>query len=196
MREIDPNVKIVMDVVAFPEEAERIAPYHDVWIMHMGHLLNDLPRWRPFMAKQRAQGKLIGTYSCSTPPLSQAPLGYSRESAWRVWRFGMKFDWFFADQYVKHWGTGRRPVAARTWEARTQGLEDYLLLYRLRELIDLARKKGTPEVKVRAAEKVLQDAPIRVFGDKDTYWTGDTPEVAVRLEQVRTDLLRAAASLR
>jgi hypothetical protein len=195
MREVDPRVKLVMDVVAVPDEARKMSPYHDIWIMHMGHLLNDLAGWRPFMEEEQKAGKRIGTYSCSTPPLSQGPIGYSRQSAWRVWRLGMEFDWFFADSYVKHWGVAQTPVPSRTWEARRQGLEDYLLLFTLRELVRNAKVKNADAQVTRDAEKALADAPVKAFGSAESYWSGETAEAAANIEAAREMLLVAAERL-
>ena len=188
MREIDPHVKLVMDGSQSMKDIERLDPYIDVWIPHMGVLekRKDAPELLHFYqtTKEPAYG-----YTCSINMKSLPVYDYYRLKPWYAAAFKLDgvFYWaynswrgdpwndfdgpreasgtFYADCGAVYPGI-HTPITSRRWEASREGIEDWQIIRRVQALAKAAGKSGEIEpVLARDIQKVLSHPDSLTFAD-------------------------------
>ncbi len=196
LREIDPDVRLVMDGAQSLAEVKRIDPYIDVWIPHLTMLLRRDPDGK-LLAYYKRTGEPVYTYTCSTRMKALSPYSYHRLKPWQAARLGLDgvfywaynswrgdpwndFDGPIADCgviYPPAWG---KPITSRRWEASREGVEDWQLLRLVKRLADAAGPQGD------AARKLIVDALNQVTAE---------PKDVGRAAAYRLRLIAAAEQL-
>lgn len=176
LREIDPNIRTVMDLYINKttySDMKRMAPYIDIWIPLLTHIqkqyCSDAEEELKFL---KGTGKPVWTYTCSHPMAELSPIGYYRLKPWYCW--DMKLDgccfWAYnswrgdswddldgsdeTDNGVVYYGQ-YGPVTSRRWEATREGMEDYLYLYLLNKAIEKGKSTRIDMNTLLAAQNVL-----------------------------------------
>jgi hypothetical protein len=121
-------------------------------------------------------GAQVWTYECEGNAKHQSPLGYYRGQAWLAWHHGLtgigfwtyctssEDPWYRSavspDYLMVYQGDG--VVSSKRWEAVRDGVEDYAMLYALRESAASAKKRGVHPETVREAEKLLGEGAASI----------------------------------
>ena len=136
----------------------------------------------PFAKKH---GKEVWFYDAAGKAKTLSPLGIYRWRFWYAWNQGLTgagwwtylygdYDWKGPNDIGDYWATVYKSptanVTSKRWEITREGIEDYEILYLLRESIKNARESGFNGPELREAEKVLKDVPIKV--QKKLFSTG------------------------
>ncbi len=190
IREVDPKIQIYVDPVrgATLADLQRMAPNVDIWCPNRSaYLLKDGLDKLHFI---KSTGKAVWTYECDGNAKHQSPLGYYRGQAWLVWYRGLtgigfwsyctsRFDpWFVpeggSDYLLIYQGDG--VVTSKRWEAVRDGVEDYSMLWRLRQAVQQAKNAPEKARFVQAAERFLTANVFDVaqFCGLDAYGTQPT----------------------
>jgi len=181
LREIDPNVRLVMDGVQTIEEVHRMDPYIDVWIPHLHALEN--PKTGPALLEcYAALGEPVYTYTCSVFMKSLPPYTYHRLKPWQAARLGLDgvFYWDYSSWRGDPWDDFDGPIAdcgavydgaegaitSRRWEASREGIEDWQLM---RLLERLGQGGQAPRV-----QGLIDDALETVLTNKDQLDLAET----------------------
>lgn len=187
VREVDPRVRTAMTIMTDLADLKKMAPHVDVWINRNGAMWGQ-EQWDFFHAEQ-AKGKPIWSWNMPCTPKS-APLTQFRTYGWRA----MKFD-FDAIGFFNYFGMVYQPMrrgggfATRHWEAWRDGVEDYQLLWTLRQAIGEAARRGLAD-KLKPSEELLAKAVDGVIGPK--FFPPNTQETE---DAVRAARAKAAAEI-
>jgi len=190
IREVDPKVRLAMTIMTGLDDLKKMAPCVDVWVNRNGAMWGK-DEWDFFHAEQ-AKGKAIYSWNMPCNPKSQ-PLTQFRTYGWRA----MKFD-FDAIGFFLYFGLVYDPmrpgggIATRHWEAWRDGVEDYQVLWTLRDELRKARERGVPKEGIEASEKLLAKTLDDVITDK--FFPPNMQETADRIQAARA--LVAAEILR
>lgn len=188
IREVAPKMRLAMTIMTGLDDLKRMAPHVDVWINRNGAMWGR-EQW-DFFHSEQAKGKPIWSWNMPCTPKSQ-PLTQFRTYGWRA----MKFD-FDAVGFFNYFGMVYLPqrkgggIATRHWEAWRDGVEDYQLLWTLREEIGKARGRGVAAETVRAAETWLAQLVDETITEK--FFPANTQETHDRIQQARA---KAAAEI-
>ena len=156
IREVDPKVRTAMTIMTDLEDLKKMAPHVDVWVNRNGAMWGK-DQW-DFFHSEQAKGKPIYSWSMPCNPKSK-PITDFRTYGWRA----MKFD-FDAIGFFLYFGLVYDPMrkgggfATRHWEAWRDGVEDYQILWTLKQEIRQARERGVAKDKLDASEKLLVKA--------------------------------------
>jgi len=186
IQEIDPKLRVFVDPTSATsvDGMKKIAQYISVWCPHDPNSLSK--EKIDFFHSEQAKGKEFRTYNCEGPDKTFSPLGHYRQMLWRCFELGITGAgiWNYADTgYGKGetsaWtdfdgsridfsiiydaanapkGVNRTEaqIPSRRWEAWRDGIEDYALLYMLRQKATGAGAKKT------VYEKLIADLMSRV----------------------------------
>ncbi|NOY79793.1 MAG: DUF4091 domain-containing protein [Kiritimatiellaeota bacterium] len=176
LRRLDPDVRLTMDGAQSLAEVTAMAPYIDLWIPHLPHLLNGKDH-AELLAWYRASGKPVWTYTCRTRMKAQSPYEYHRLKPWQAaalrldgvcyWAYNSwrgdpwnDFDGPIADCGVIYPGVDR-PISSRRWEATREGVEDWQLLRLLKRLAGRADATDgqTAAARIETAVRSVLAAP-------------------------------------
>jgi hypothetical protein len=188
IREVDPKVRLAMTIMTDLDDLKRMAPYVDVWINRNGAMWGK-DQWDFFHAEQ-AKGKPIWSWNMPCNPKSQ-PLTQFRTYGWRAMKFDFDAIGFFLYSGLVY--DAYRPgggIATRHWEAWRDGVEDYQVLWTLRQEIGKARERRVAAEKLAPAEKALAEAVDDVITDK--FFPPNTQETHDRIQAARA---RVAAEI-
>ena len=192
LRDIDPEVRLVMDGAQSLEEVKRIDPYIDVWIPHLTTLLRRDPDGA-LLKYYKQTGEPVYTYTCSTFMKALSPYTYHRLKPWQAASLGLEgvfywaynswrgdpwddFDGPIADCGVIYPAAHGRPITSRRWEASREGIEDWQIIRLVQELV----KEGSD------ASKLIDEAIERVLAE---------PAEIERAQAARLKLMDAAIEL-
>ena len=195
LRELDPNLRLVMDGVQTAEEVKAMDPYIDVWIPHLS-ALEKSTSGPALVELYKSLGEPVYCYTCSTFMKALSPYIYHRLKPWQAARLGLDgvcywdynswrgdpwndFDGPIADCGAIYNGA-EGPVTSRRWEASREGIEDWQIM---RLLEGLAAGNGMSTAEART---LIDEALDTVLTHKDQ------PDLA---HQCRLRLLQAAVSL-
>lgn len=200
--------------------------YHEPWkapseLFEVCHVLcPNRPMWlaggkrfEEFYLRQREQGKVLHSYSCSGPARLLDPYSYYRLQAWHCWRYGGtgSFFWAFGDnggasswnEYLVRSGPytplfldEKTVTAGKQMEAVRESVEDYETLLMLRQSVAKAKAAGRNDAAVAAAESLLQSAAPEVLdaeGAGGLQW--HDPKDRTLADRVRVKVLEAILSL-
>ncbi len=149
MREIDPNVRLVMDGTQKYNDIKRLEPWIDVWIPDLGFLQN-YKNSKEILALYKSMDEPIYGYTCATRMKSQSAYDYYLLKPWRAamldldgvcywaynsWRGDPWNDYdgplsggtFYADCGAIYNGN-HAPVTSRRWEAWREGIEQWQII--------------------------------------------------------------------
>lgn len=188
MREIDPQVKLVMDGSQSMKDIERLDPYIDVWIPHMEVLEKRKDASELLHFYQTTKEPAYG-YTCSINMKSLPVYDYYRLKPWYAAAFKLDgvFYWaynswrgdpwndfdgpreasgvFYADCGAVYNGI-HAPITSRRWEASREGIEDWQIIRRVQGLAKAAGKSGEIEaVLARDIQKVISHPDSLTFAD-------------------------------
>ncbi len=190
IREVDPQIQIYVDPVrgATMADLKRMAPNVDIWCPNRSaYLLKEGLDKLDFI---KSTGKIVWTYECDGNVKHQSPLGYYRGQAWLAWYRGLtgigfwsyctsRFDpWFVpeggSDYLLIYQGSG--VVTSKRWEAVRDGVEDFSMLWQLRQAVQQAEADPAKARLVREAKRFLADDVFSVarFCGLDPYGTQPT----------------------
>ncbi|MCX5759280.1 MAG: FG-GAP-like repeat-containing protein, partial [Candidatus Hydrogenedentes bacterium] len=178
IREADPRILIYADPTsgATMETVKMFTGLIDIWCPSTELLERLGPELVP-AAKQA--GKEVWFYDAAGEARTLSCLGIYRWRFWHAWTQGFSgAGWwtyqinsgadrwdgpnptgdFFATVYDGLGGV----VSSKRWEVAREGVEDYELLYLLRERIRAAEKANAPETELAAARKTLEETPRKV----------------------------------
>ncbi|NQT86509.1 hypothetical protein HQ560_07065, partial [bacterium] len=181
IREVDPKVRTAMTIMTSLDELKQMAPHVDVWLNRNGGIWG--PEQQAFFDAERAKGKPLWSWNMPNTPKSK-PLTQFRTYGWRA----MKFD-FDAIGFFLYFGLVYSPmrpgggIATRHWEAWRDGVEDYQILWTLREAI-----RKSPERETSAARAILAEAVDDVIGT--TFFPPNTQETHERIEAARAKVAK------
>ncbi len=167
-READPKIHLYTDPVGriTAEELERMTPYVDIWCPNRNGLL--LHENADKFAVIQNSGATVWTYECDGNAKHQSPLGYYRAQAWLAWHDGLTGIGFWsyctssADPWFRPEATkdyllvypGKGVISSKRWEAVRDGIEDYSMLWVLRQAVN---DRPSADAKTRdAAQKLLE----------------------------------------
>lgn len=169
-READPKILMYADPVAriTEDELHEMAPYVDIWCPNRVGFLLDVGAEK-LKIMHEDTGSQVWTYECLGNAKHQSPLGYYRAQAWLAWHHNLTGIGFWsyctssADPWYRPTDTldylmtyqGDGTVSSKRWEAVRDGMEDYAMLYALREAAKDAKAKGIALEAVKKAELLL-----------------------------------------
>ncbi|MBI4559582.1 MAG: VCBS repeat-containing protein [Candidatus Hydrogenedentes bacterium] len=173
VKEADPKARNYADPAGHVR-VEKITEFKDlidVWQPEMNLLKRDpaLVKWF------RENAKVFWAYEAPGPAKDLLPLGHYRAFAWLAWNFGCEGAgyWCYRDNdlwwkrnatdYGAVYPAGDEVIPSRRWEASRDGVEDYRLMYALREEIGKARAAGRAADADRA-QALLDEAVAKVVG--------------------------------
>ncbi len=192
VREVDPKVRTAMTIMTDLADLKKMAPHVDVWVNRNGGIWG--PEQEAFFRSEKAKGKPIWSWNMPCTPKS-APLTQFRTYGWRA----MKFD-FDAIGFFLYFGLVYQPmrrggaIATRHWEAWRDGVEDYQLLYALRQAIAEARASGVAADKLKPSEELLAKAVDDVIGPK--FFPPNTQETDDAIRAARAQVAAEIARVR
>lgn len=190
IREVDPKVRTAMTIMTDLDQVKQMAPHVDVWITRNGAYWSE--EQEAFFGSEQAKGKPVWSWNMPSTPKSK-PLTDFRTYGWRA----MKFD-FDAIGFFLYFGLVYDPmrpnggIATRHWEAWRDGIEDYQLLWTLREAIRAARERGEPGTE--NAERVLHSAVDGVITEK--FFPANVQETDDAIQAARLSVAAAIKSLK
>lgn len=187
IREVDPRVRTAMTIMTDLDQIKQMAPHVDVWITRNGAYWSE--EQAAFFRSEQAKGKPIWSWNMPSTPKSK-PLTDFRTYGWRAMRFDFDAIGFFLYSgmvYDPYRQSGA--IATRHWEAWRDGIEDYQLLWTLREAI---RGAGTPNA--QRAGQVLHKAVDRVLTER--HFPPNVQETDDAIREARAAVARAIDSLR
>ncbi|MFW5867562.1 MAG: hypothetical protein ACOCX2_07075, partial [Armatimonadota bacterium] len=162
-----------------------------------------------FYQALQAGGKELHIYQCSGPHKLLDPITYHRNQFWHAWTLGATGSgyWGYIDasdtgsswDNFKGGGTsyslvyiegGNRLATSKQWEAVREGVEDYTILWMLREAVE--GHEGVETDAVRHARELLATLPAQI-ADRNISgayrWTDERDRPAT--DEAREQLLRA-----
>ena len=116
-------------------------------------------------------------YDAAGKAKTLSPLGIYRWRFWYAWNQGLTgtgwwtysygdYDWKGPNDIGDYWATIYKSPAAnvtsKRWEISREGIEDYEILYLLREGIKKVRESGFKGPELREAEEVFKNVPISI----------------------------------
>ncbi len=138
--------------------------------------------FKKFFTDYRDKGITLWLYSCSGPARELDPITYHRGQEWRAFEMGAEGSFYWAlgcgggigDSWhpFKQPGTeyspfmvspDKGPTDAKQSEGIREGVQDYEYLCMLRDRIAELKKAGGNAKKIKAAEKLLAEAPMRAL---------------------------------
>ncbi len=177
IREADPNILIYTDPTSgtTKETIRMFTGLIDIWCPS-DELLERLPEIVP--AAHRV-GKELWFYAAAGRAKTLSCLGTYRWRFWYAWNLNMTGVgwWCYGRGNQDPWdgvnpagnfyhtvyrGQGDVPIASKRWEAAREGIEDYEILYLLRESILAARERGVPAEKIEKAKRLLDELPKQI----------------------------------
>jgi hypothetical protein len=185
MREIDPNVKLVMDGAQSLKELKALDPYIDVWVPHLDALLKRKDR-KELLNFYHSVNEPVFGYTCNINMKSQDVNDYHRLKPWYAagleldgvfywaynsWRGDPWNDYdgpieasgaFYSDCGAVYNGIDG-PITSRRWEASREGIEDWQLI---RLTKNLTSKKGVKSDIERIIHNVIFHPDSSTFADK------------------------------
>lgn len=186
IRQVNKNVLIYTDPVAGASLADlkKMAPFVDIWCPNrIGYLLDVGAEKLDFI---KSTGATVWTYECDNNAKHQSPLGYYRAQSWLAWRHGLTGIGFWSYCTSQHdpWYTpiggrdylliyqGDGVVTSKRWEAVRDGIEDYSLMFLLKQAIKNAPHK-TDQTVIQAATNLLEKESFKIarFCGLDKYGT-------------------------
>ena len=206
-RQADPNVRIYTDPTSGTtmKSIEMLTGLIDIWCPS-SELLERLADEMVPVIKQN--GKEVWFYDAAGHAKTLSTLGIYRWRFWHAWNMGFTGVgwWVYAssDQQWKGWNPsadffcsvypGREGVVtSKRWEAAREGVQDYTLLYLLRERVRGAEARGVSDAALTQARELLVELPETV--EKTLLRAGRrlplTPDGVPMYEEV-TGTLRAA----
>jgi outer membrane protein assembly factor BamB len=214
-RAADPKVLMYTDPVAriTEEELHEMTPYVDIWCPNRVGFMLDVGAEK--MEIMQKTGATMWNYECLGNAKHQSPLGYYRGQAWLAWHYNLTGIGFWsyctsgADPWYRPQDTldylltyqGDGVVTSKRWEAVRDGVEDFAMLYALREAVKSARKEGRAPAAIAQAEKILatEASAIGAFCGVDAYGTvpgkGGIPAVRVLADTRFERLQRTRAQI-
>ncbi len=198
-RAADPKVLMYTDPVAriTEEELHEMTPYVDIWCPNRVGFMLDVGAEK--MEIMHKTGAIMWNYECLGNAKHQSPLGYYRGQAWLAWHHNLTGIGFWsyctsgADPWYRPQNTldylmtyqGDGVVASKRWEGVRDGVEDFAMLYALREATKTAKAAGKNPKAVARAESLLQDGASSIAAfcglDDDGTVPGKGGIPAVRL---------------
>ncbi len=185
-RKADPKIQMYTDPVggASMGDLKAMAPYVDIWCPNRrGYMMGVGADKLEFI---KSTGETLWMYECEGSAKLQSPLAYYRAQAWLAWHHGLTGigfwnycvgpePWYEKGEYTMIY-PGDGVVTSKRWEAVRDGIEDYGMLWRLRQAADVAAKAGKHAETVARARKLLaeQAAVIAAYcgGDEDNTLPG------------------------
>ena len=207
VREADPNILIYTDPTSGTtmETVRMFTGLIDIWCPS-AELLERLGD--ELVPEAKRVGKEVWFYDASGRSRTLSCLGLYRWRFWYAWNLGFTGAgwWTYATHSEDLWDgpnptgdyfatayDGEGVVSSRRWEVAREGVEDYEILYLLRDAIQRARERGVPASVVREAETLLEELPHRV--EAALHETGRrlplTPDSVPVYEQA-TDIIQDA----
>lgn len=171
IKEADPRVRVYANPAGGgrAEVLRPIAQWVDVWQPDL-HLVREQPE---------ALGAIFGKgeywhYEACADQRNLDPLGYYRTKPWVAFQMGMTGGGYWVYSYSPYWlfdrslgveygavyQTDRGPVTSKRWEASRDGIEDFELLWMIREKAKSARNGA-------AALRLLDEAVAYVTKDQE-----------------------------
>ena len=185
MREIDPNVKLVMDGSQNINELMALDPYIDVWIPHLDALLKRKDGKELLNFYHNVNEPVFG-YTCNINMKSQDVNDYHRLKPWYAasldldgvfywaynsWRGDPWNDYdgvpeasgvFYSDCGAVYNGIDG-PITSRRWEASREGIEDWQLI---RLVENIAAQKSVKSDIDQIVLNVISQPDSNTFADK------------------------------
>ncbi len=170
-RKADPKIQMYTDPVggASMSDLKKMAPYVDIWCPNRrGYMMGVGADKLEFI---KSTGETLWMYECEGSAKLQSPLAYYRAQAWLAWHHGLTGigfwnycvgpePWYEKGEYTMIY-QGDGVVTSKRWEAVRDGIEDYGMLWRLREATEAAAKAGKHAEAVERARVLLsKDASV------------------------------------
>jgi hypothetical protein len=173
VREADPNILIYTDPTSGTNEKtlEMLKDLIDIWCPSSELLERFGDTIIPFAKKH---GKEVWFYDAAGKAKTLSPLGIYRWRFWYAWNKGFTgagwwtysygdYDWDGPNEIGDYWATIYRSpgaiVTSKRWEVSREGIEDYEILFLLKESIHKAKELGFEGVELNEASTVLQKLP-------------------------------------
>ena len=169
IRKVDKKVQIYTDPVAGAslDDLKKLAAYVDIWCPNRNGFLLDVGAEK--LAFIKSTGKKVWTYECDGNAKHQSPIGYYRSQAWLAlhheltgigyWSYcTSRFDpWYTPvgshDYLLIYQGDG--VVTSKRWEAIRDGIEDYSMMFMLRQAVKNASQNVDTKT-MQAAAKTFE----------------------------------------
>jgi len=172
-READPNVLIYTDPTsgATMETIDMLTGLIDIWCPS-SELIERLGDEMIPVIKE--VGKQVWFYDAAGRAKTLSTLGIYRWRFWYAWNLGFTgAGWWtyaygdeqwqgwnsFGDFYCTVYPNAGGVVTSKRWEVAREGIEDYELLYLLRDTIERAAQRGVAEEQLARARAVLDAVP-------------------------------------
>jgi hypothetical protein len=176
IRQADPQIRIYTDPTSGTtmETIELLEGLIDIWCPSAELLERVGDELVPAL---RRRGKEIWFYDAAGSARTLSCLGIYRWRFWHAWNRGFTgagwwvyksgdYQWDglnpTGDYFCTVYPTGGDIVPSKRWEVAREGVEDYELLYLLRELIREAEERGGAEGAVAEAKRLLEELPRRI----------------------------------
>jgi len=185
----DPNIRVYSNFyrAATPEDVRRMDPVINVWAPSIGCLKKE------YLSICRQPGKELWSYRVTGKGARPESI---RGAFWRVFREGIRgySFWCYADAVGDPWdpydtprhdyavvydGDPRELIPSKRWEAWREGIEDYTLLWMLKQKI----------VKLSPARK---DEAVKILKECERIGMGSTAE---QIARARAKLLKTLISV-
>ncbi|MCK5458125.1 MAG: hypothetical protein KAI45_13435, partial [Melioribacteraceae bacterium] len=214
VRDIDPSIRIYANPAEqiTKDQLKEMNPYVDIWTPHQTHLF---PK-KELNYIQSTNG-LLWNYECLENAKNLSPLGYYRGQAWMSWSYGHtgigfytyyqgRNFWFQPEsgfEYAMIY-EGKGVVTSKRWEAVRDGVEDYTLLYALKNAIDTAEKSRVKNELVEKSKNVLNHKAAVIAKFIDNNKVNKTDGAVARkiadkrwkkITEIRTDIAELLVQL-
>ncbi|MFH1741760.1 MAG: FG-GAP-like repeat-containing protein [bacterium] len=220
IREADPNILIYTDPTSGTtmETVKMFTGLIDIWCPS-AELLERFPE---IISEAKRVGKEVWFYDAAGRSKTLSCFGIYRWRFWYAWNLGLTGAgwWCYGREEPDNWdgpnetgdyyytvytGSGEEVVSSKRWEATREGIEDYEILYLLREAIREAEKKDTRENAVSEARLLVETLPkeietILFFVGRRLPLTPDSvplyEEATRRLEDARRQIIEMCLRLK
>jgi len=176
VRQADPNIRIYTDPTSGTTmtSVKMLTGLIDIWCPS-SELLERLGDELIPVAKR--VGKEVWFYDAAGGSRTLSCLGLYRWRFWYAWNLGLtgagwwvyaSGDYFWdglnptGDYFSTVYRAPGAVVTSKRWEVAREGIEDYEILYLLKDAVARAKKKGIRHAAVADAEKLLAELPVSV----------------------------------
>ncbi|MBI3920293.1 MAG: carbohydrate binding domain-containing protein [Armatimonadetes bacterium] len=194
IKEIDPRINVVANSTGTPEDIRNIAPYVNIFMPHYSSFMYDVSAEVRNLATKLLpkSDQFFWTYTNAVPPFPQESSPYAdyRLAVWRAWEANMGGFGYWIYCYKTHWNSYKHEdgenwsvvylanakdapaglskkelvVTGKRWEATREGVEDYVYLRLLKDRLEKADGKVSPEL-LNEAKAILLQSPKTVLAD-------------------------------
>ena len=176
IRKADPNILIYADPTSGTNKKtlELFDSLIDIWCPSAELLERFADEIVPFAKRY---GKQVWFYDAAGRAKTLSCLGIYQWRFWYAWKVGLTGAGWWTYKHRDYLWDGPNPdgdnfyhvydapgtiITSKRWEAAREGIEDYEILWLLREAIADAEKRGVPASRLVEARTVVTDLPVEI----------------------------------